>query len=120
MITAMVVDDSAFTRRMMRQELEKLGYAVIEAPGGRRALELYAEQNPDFVTLDLLMPGMEGDEVLSRLKDIDPEVKVIVCTSNVQSSMRSRLMQLGALGVVNKPVRMHELLTHITAAVPEA
>ena len=60
----LVVDDSAFTRRMMRQHLEASGFDVVEAESGPEAIELYGQHQPDVVTLDLVMPDMEGEEVL--------------------------------------------------------
>ena len=67
----LVVDDSAFTRRMMRQHLEASGFDVVEAESGPEAIELYGQHQPDVVTLDLVMPDMEGEEVLQRLKEFD-------------------------------------------------
>lgn len=64
----LIVDDSAFTRKMLRRSLEALGHAVVEAESGPAALDLYAKERPDVVTLDLLMPDMGGLEVMDRLK----------------------------------------------------
>ncbi len=116
MLKVMVVDDSAFARRMMRRALEEAGHTVSEADGGAAALELYPATRPDVVTLDLLMPGMEGAEVLQRLLDLDPGARVIVCSSNVQTVVKSRLLALGARGYLTKPPAREALLQALAAA----
>jgi two-component system chemotaxis response regulator CheY len=112
----MVVDDSAFARRMMRRALEEAGHTVFEADGGAAALAQYPTTRPDIVTLDLLMPGMEGAEVLQRLLELDPEARVIVCSSNVQTVVKSRLLALGARGYLTKPPAREALLQALAAA----
>lgn len=116
MLRVMVVDDSAFARRMMRRALEEAGHTVFEADGGAAALAQYPTTRPDIVTLDLLMPGMEGAEVLQRLLELDPEARVIVCSSNVQTVVKSRLLALGARGYLTKPPAREALLQALAAA----
>ena len=70
---------------------------------------MYARESPDLVTLDLLMPEMEGPEVLSRLKEVDPAVNVVICSSNVQADARQDVMDRGAVAFLNKPVRPDDL-----------
>ena len=74
----LVVDDSAFTRRMMCQHLEASGFDVIKAESGPEAIELYGQHQPDVVTLDLVMPDMEGEEVLQQFKEFDAGARVVV------------------------------------------
>jgi two-component system chemotaxis response regulator CheY len=109
MVKVMVVDDSAFTRKMMRMSIEELDCEVVEAEGGVEALKMYARESPDLVTLDLLMPEMEGPEVLSCLKEVDPAVNVVICSSNVQADARQDVMDRGAVAFLNKPVRPDDL-----------
>lgn len=113
MPTVLVVDDSDFTRRMMRKTLETNGFEVREANGGQQALELYADQPTNLVLLDLLMPGMEGEEVLTRLKEIDPNVRAIICSSNVQSSKQQELIDLGAEDYIVKPAKPDMLIAAV-------
>lgn len=117
MAQVLVVDDSAFTRKMMRKMLESLGHNVIEAENGPLALQQYAKQRVDIVTLDLLMPDMEGPEVLDHLKSIDPQVCVIVCTSNVQVSAENEMLNKGTVAFLNKPVKDHMLEEAIAKAM---
>jgi two-component system chemotaxis response regulator CheY len=99
----LVVDDSGFARRTLRQMLESAGHTVDEASNGNDALERYFLRKPDLVLLDLVMEGMMGLEVLAKLRELDPKARVIVATADVQSSTRSEAQAAGAVGFINKP-----------------
>jgi Response regulator containing CheY-like receiver, AAA-type ATPase, and DNA-binding domains len=73
----LLVDDSAMARRSARQILESAGYAVAEAEDGLVALERYFLDKPDLVLLDLVMKGMNGLDVLSKLTQMDGEARVV-------------------------------------------
>ena len=107
---ALIVDDSAFTRRMMRQNLEASGFEVVEAGSGPEAIDLYGQHQPDVVTLEPLLPDMGGEEVLQRLVEQDADARVVICSSNVQSAKHEEVKSLGALAFLTKPVRAEELL----------
>ena len=72
----LVVDDSGLARRRARTILEGAGFEVLEAEDGMSALERYFVARPDVVLLDLVMKGMYGLDVLSKLRELDPAVKV--------------------------------------------
>jgi two-component system chemotaxis response regulator CheY len=115
----LVVDDSGLSRKMARTALQQLGHTVVEAPDGAAALERYVLEKPDFVLLDLVMPGMSGFDVLVHLRALDPAARVIVCTADIQSTSRERVQRDGALGVLNKPVNIDQIsakLNEILAA----
>jgi len=76
-----VVDDEEHIRLLYKEELEEEGYEVELAEGGEEALEKLDKLRPDLVTLDLKMPGMGGLEVLSRIREQDKELPVIICTA---------------------------------------
>ncbi len=80
--TILVVDDEPLLRRVARQLLQKLGYRVLEASGGEKALEIFQEQGAeiDLVLLDLIMPGLNGFQTLERLRALNPEVPVLMCS----------------------------------------
>src|SRR3954471_22611866 len=99
----LIVDDSALARRTMRQILETAGYEVAEADDGLNALERYFLEKPDVVMLDLVMKGMYGLDVLSKLRELDPGVKVIVVSADIQTSSRELVAQAGGAAFVNKP-----------------
>lgn len=93
----------------MRTCLVELGHAVVEAGDGVAGLERYAIEKPDFVFLDLLMPGMTGLEVLAHLRAIDPAARVIVSTADVQAVTRDQVKEAGALAVINKPATVEQI-----------
>ena len=102
MTKILLVDDSGFSRRMIKNTLGE-GYSYIEAASGEAGLDLFIDSNPDLVILDLTMPGMNGLEVLERIKEIDPSARVIIGSADIQEYNRLRALELGALGFVNKP-----------------
>jgi two-component system chemotaxis response regulator CheY len=106
----LLVDDSGFARRTLRQMLEAAGYTVDEASNGNDALERYFLRKPDLVLLDLVMEGITGMDVLARLKELDPQARVVVATADVQSGTRSEAQTTGAAGFINKPFEAKQVL----------
>ena len=99
----LLVDDSGLARRSTRRVLEEAGYTVVEAEDGLSALERFALEKPDLVVLDLVMRGMYGLDVLSKLREIDPAALVIVLTADIQTSSRDMVQSAGASAFLNKP-----------------
>lgn len=77
----LVVDDEKNILKLYQAELEDEGYEVVTANSGREALEVFDRENPDLVTLDILMPDMDGIQVLRYLKEKKPAVPVIMLTA---------------------------------------
>jgi len=113
----LVVDDSGLARRMMRQMLEELGHTVEEATDGATALERYYINRHDLVVLDMVMNGMYGLEVLTKMRELDPAVRVIVATADIQLSTREQVRGAGASAFVNKPVNRKELAGVVTTVL---
>lgn len=113
----LVVDDSGLARRSLRQILEPAGYEVVEAEDGLIALERYSLERPDIVLLDLVMKGMYGLEVLTKLRQLDPEARVLVVSADVQVSSQVLVAEAGAKGFVNKPFDRDQILCALEAAV---
>jgi two-component system, chemotaxis family, chemotaxis protein CheY len=113
----LIVDDSGFARRTLRQILESAGHTVDEAGYGNDALERYFIRRPDLVLLDLVMEGMTGMEVLARLKELDPEARVIVASADVQSSTRSEAQSAGAAGFINKPFETKQVTSALATVL---
>lgn len=114
----LVVDDSGFARRTLRQMLEAEGNTVEEAANGNDALERYFLSRPDLVLLDLVMEGMPGMDVLARLRELDPNARVVVATADVQSTTRAAAQAAGAVGFLNKPFdakQVVEVLSNVLA-----
>ncbi len=106
----LIVDDSALTRRTLRHILEGAGYEVAEASDGLNALERYFVEKPAIVMLDLLMKGMYGLEVLTKLRELDPNAKVIVVSADIQASSHDLVQEAGGAAFVNKPFDKHDIL----------
>lgn len=111
----MIVDDSAYARRVHRTMLERVGYVVIEAATGISAIESYSLEHPDVVLLDLSMADMGGIEVLKTLRQLDDKARVIVVSADVQRSTEQSVMALGAERFLGKPANADQL----TAAVAD-
>jgi CheY-like chemotaxis protein len=106
----LVVDDSGLARRLTRKMLEELGYQVKEAADGAQALEQCALEQYDLVVLDLLMSGMYGQDVLLKLKELNPSLPVIISTADIQRSTREQVKEGGASAMINKPLDKDELM----------
>jgi two-component system chemotaxis response regulator CheY len=115
----LVVDDSALSRRSLRQILEPAGYAVEEAEDGLVALELYSLNRPDVVLLDLVMKGMYGLEVLIKLRELDANAKVVVVSADIQTSSHTLVEEAGAMAFVNKPFDRADILKAMTSVLQE-
>jgi two-component system, chemotaxis family, chemotaxis protein CheY len=114
----LLVDDSALARRSMRSILESEGFEVVEAEDGMLALERYFLEKPDLVLLDLVMKGMYGLDVLTKLRQLDPAARVIVVTADVQESSHQLVEKAGARAFINKPIERQQML-HVVHTVLE-
>ena len=86
----LICDDAAFMRMMIKDILTKNGYNVVaEAENGLKAVEKYQETKPDLVLMDITMPEMDGIQALKKIKSVDPNASVVMC-----SAMVSRLWLL--------------------------
>ena len=97
--------------------LESGGHAVNEAQNGAEALERYAAQRPDIVLLDMVMEQMTGLEVLARLRELDPEARVLVVSADIQTSTSDQARACGASGMLNKPFQKDQLLATVDKVV---
>ncbi len=77
----LVVDDEKNILKLYKTEFEDEGYTVLTAGSGAEALELFEKEPPDIVTLDIFMPGMDGIEVLRKMKEINSQVPVVMLTA---------------------------------------
>ena len=77
----MVVDDEENIRFLYKEELMDEGYDVVLAASGQEALDLLRDSKPDLLTLDIKMPEMDGIETLRKIKEIDKELPVVLCTA---------------------------------------
>jgi len=118
--TILVVDDNRSNRELLREILEPAGYKVLEAADGDSGLKLAHSKRPECVLLDIRMPGLDGFEVLDRLKQ-DPATREIpvfalTATANRVDDVR-RALESGAAGYLLKPIDLQDTLTRVQAAI---
>ncbi|HEB74834.1 MAG TPA: response regulator [Nitrospirae bacterium] len=77
----LIVDDDPSIRMLYKEELEEEGYDVVTASSGEEALKLFEQEDPDLVTLDILMPDMDGIQVLRKMKEKKPRLPIIMSTA---------------------------------------
>ena len=109
----LIVDDDADIVRIVSTMLQGQGWQVLSAYSGADALRIVGEEHPDLVLLDIMMPGMNGIEVLREARRAAPDMRVIMTTAfgDVGSYLES--MDLGACEYINKPFETNELLAMI-------
>lgn len=115
----LVVDDEPLNVKLFKAKLATERYEVQTASNGAEALRLVAEQAPDLILLDIMMPGMDGYEVTRRLK-ADPatsHVPVILVTALTGTEEKNRGLEAGADEFLNKPVNTHELLARVKSMI---
>ncbi len=109
MALILIVDDAAFSRRMIRKALQTDGYEILEATNGREGLEIACSHTPDLILTDLLMPDINGFELLQALQKQGLKIPTIIISADIQESSRKQGLELGAAGFINKPPKAEEL-----------
>jgi two-component system cell cycle sensor histidine kinase/response regulator CckA len=117
--TVLIVDDEVYLRRAARSILEHYGFAVIEAESGDRALEVYEEAKGSIVAvlLDMTMPGISGEETFRRLRQIDPEVTVILSSGYNEIEATRRFTSKGLAGFLQKPYTAGQLGEYVAQVI---
>jgi excisionase family DNA binding protein len=114
----LVVDDDARLREYMRVNLEIEGYSVREAETGELALAAIEDQAPDLVLLDVVMPGVDGWQLLRQLEERHGSIPVIMFSGQVDERSAAEAAEHGASGFVGKPFDPQELLARAKQLVP--
>ena len=107
----LLVDDEEFILEVGRDLLQAVGYRVLTAKGGKEAIEVY-RNNRDailIVILDMIMPGMGGGEAYDRMKEINPDIKVLLSSGYSIDGRASEILERGCNGFIKKPFRIEEL-----------
>jgi two-component system chemotaxis response regulator CheY len=113
--TVLVVDDSSLQRSIITGALGDYFNVVGEAENGREAVELFESTQPDLVTMDIMMPEMDGVEATDRIKQTTDETKVMMCTSVEQAEKMKQAVRAGADEYVTKPFDEADLVDTATA-----
>lgn len=116
-LRVLVVDDEPPIRRFLRTSLTAQGYDIVEAEDGTKALEEVRRRSPDLLVLDLGLPGIDGLEVIRRLRGSGVTLPIIVLSSRVDEAGKVEALDLGADDYVTKPFGVEELLARIRTAM---
>ena len=101
-------DEEAFCRSL-KIFLEKIGFKALIATSGEQALDVLAEEKPAIMTLDMRMPGLDGYDVLQKVKRLDPDLFIIVITAINVPNMDEMLEHSGAHALLHKPIDLQKL-----------
>ena len=113
----LVVDDDPLIRRIVAQSLDRNNYELLEAESGPSGLKVALTDRPDLIILDVMMPGMDGFEVVHRLRrhPLTQNIPIIILTALGEMSQKVQGMQLGADDYVTKPFDPRELRARVQA-----
>lgn len=116
----LIIDDSGFQRKIITSILEAEGNMVLTAENGRTGFDIAVKESPDLIICDLLMPELDGYGLLRLVRDHKLAIPVLILTSDIQNTTRSECLALGALDVLNKPVKKETLVPIIKDALRSA
>ncbi|WP_409303250.1 response regulator [Peribacillus sp. SCS-155] len=105
----LIVDDQFGIRILLNEVLSKEGYTTYQAANGVQALDIVTKHSPDLVLLDMKIPGMDGIEILKRMKQINLEIKVIIMTAYGELDMIQEAKDLGAMTHFAKPFDIDDI-----------
>ena len=108
-IKLLFVDDDKTFSKVMKKELTRMGYSVVCADCGEKAIDTFKKRNFEVIILDIKMPGIGGLNTLKGVKEIDPEVEVIMLTGRATIESAVESMKIGAYDYITKPCRLSEL-----------
>jgi two-component system chemotaxis response regulator CheY len=114
----LIVDDSFYMRTMLKNMLTDAGYEVVgEAANGQQALEMSAATNPDLITLDVILPDNTGLDVLKGIRQVNPTVKVVMCSAVGQEVIVNEALESGASAYIVKPFSEEKVLEIVSSAL---
>lgn len=116
MKTILIIDDDLHIGNMLEETLVREGYRVLRAYSGTEAILVLAQTKPDLVLLDLMLPGLDGEEVLPQIR----EIPVIIVSAKVDIDNKVELLMGGAVDYVTKPFYTKELLARIAVQLRAA
>ncbi|HMO17753.1 MAG TPA: response regulator [Oligoflexia bacterium] len=116
----LVVDDEDSVRMVLQRSLELLGYEVVVAVDGREALKIFSQisNSVSLVVMDMIMPNIAGHELFYKLREISPDVKVLISSGYASDSKTQDLLKNGAAGFIQKPFAIEELASEVRRCFP--
>lgn len=119
----LVIDDESAVRRSLRRMLERAGHTVLEASDGRAGLTLFQQHRPELSIVDIIMPEMDGIEVIIEMRRDRPQAKIIAISGGGQTQglhFLDMAKKLGAVEALAKPFRVKQLLEAVDRALQAA
>ena len=114
----LIVDDQYGIRILLNEVFQKEGYQTFQAANGIQAIDIVKKHSPDLVLLDMKIPGMDGIEILKRLKEITPDIRVIIMTAYGELDMIQEAKDLGAITHFAKPFDIDEIRDAVKQNMP--
>nr|WP_263324141.1 response regulator [Neobacillus sp. Marseille-Q6967] len=115
----LIVDDQFGIRILLNEVFQKEGYKTFQAANGIQALDIVTKHDPDLVLLDMKIPGMDGIEILKRMKVIDPDIRVIIMTAYGELDMIQEAKDLGAITHFAKPFDIDDIRAAVRKHMPQ-
>ena len=116
--SVLIVDDALFMRMMIKDILAKDGFEIVgEAENGVEAVKKFAELKPDLVTMDIVMPEMDGIEAVRNIIKTDPAAKVLMCSAMGQQPLVVEALEAGAKDFIIKPFQPAKVLEAVRKAL---
>ena len=111
----LIADDATFMRMMLKDILNHAGFInLIEAKNGREAINLFKVEKPELILLDVTMPDMDGLRALEEIKEINPDIKIIMCSSMGQEEIVSECFEKGADDFIMKPFKPERVVQAVS------
>ena len=117
--TILVVDDEDYLRRALCDILDSEGYNVVAAEDGETAINLFKSGHFDLVLMDIMMPGIDGFETIKILRNIDPEIKIIILCGTTQAFTKRGFKEAEVQGIIFKPFELEKLLNKLGVVLEE-
>ncbi|MBR5914806.1 MAG: response regulator [Selenomonadaceae bacterium] len=111
----LITDDSRLLRKKLREDLENLGCEVLEASNGREAIEMDMAHEPDGVILDIVMPEVGGIEALQVIREVSPNVPVVMLSSAGTPQKLMQTLKMGAIDFIQKPYTKEQIVRAVKA-----
>ena len=123
-LRVLIVDDAIFMRKMISDILVENGMEIVgEADTGAKAIERYKECRPDLVTMDIIMPEMNGIDAVRKILEHDSQARIVMCSALGQQALVQEAITAGAKDFLIKPfnaARVVEVIAKVTSQVPAA
>lgn len=111
----LITDDSRLLRKKLREELENLGCEVREASNGKEAITIDLEDEPDGIILDIVMPEVGGIEALQVIREVSPNVPIVMLSSAGTPQKLMQTLKMGAIDFIQKPYTREQIVNAVAA-----